>query len=316
MHIVCSTDDNYVMPTGIMLTSLCVNNPKIDIHVHVLFENLKESNIKSLTKTVEFYNKRISFYPIEPDLFSNFPMGKEYQNSHIQSMATYYRLYMAEILPPTIDKVIYLDGDIIVRGPLDSLWKCDISNYYIGGVPDEFNNRTDHYNRLKYPQSQGYFNAGVILVNLKKWRETNIINDFLLFIKNYPERLFAHDQDVLNYIFRESKITLEIKYNMQNAYFYKKEYNCLSWEFEEQLLEGQRNPVLVHFTYIPKPWYKNCYHPYKNEFLYYKKLSLWKEYPTNKIFNYRKYIKELLKQLLVKLKVLSPKRDMRTWFIK
>ena len=75
--------------------------------------------------------------------------------------------------------------------------------------------------------------------------------------------------------FKDVKIELPIKYNMLNEYWFNVRYSLISWEYEQQILDGQKNPVIIHFTCIPKPWYKNCKHPYKKMFDKYKSMSLW-----------------------------------------
>lgn len=85
-------------------------------------------------------------------------------------------------------------------------------------------------------------------------------------MKSNTERLRCHDQDVLNYLFKNSKLVLPIRYNVLNEYWFDLCYSLISWEFDEQILEAQAHPAIIHFTGIPKPWYKNCKHPWKKEF--------------------------------------------------
>lgn len=276
IDIVCSTDDNYIMPTGVMLTSLFENNKGIDINVHLLHGGLTNKHIEQITSQVSIYGQKIRFYRMDDHLFSDFPIGKSYQTDHVgSSMATYYRLFLARVLSDDIEKVIYLDGDILVVDSLQELWDMDMSDKAIAAVADSYNNDITHYNRLRYPQKQGYFNAGVLLINLKYWREHKIDNIFLDYVANYPERLACHDQDVLNFVFKDAKIELPLKYNMLNEYWFDVRYSLISWEYEQQIIDGQKNPVIIHFTCIPKPWYKNCKHPYKIMFEKYKSMSLW-----------------------------------------
>ena len=276
IDIVCSTDDNYIMPTGVMLTSLFENNKGINVNIHLLHGGLTDDHIEQITHQVNIYGQNIIFYRMDDNLFSDFPIGKSYQTDHVgSSMATYYRLFLSQILPDNIEKVIFLDGDILVLDSLKELWNIDMSDKAIAAVADSFNNEISHYNRLRYPQNQGYFNAGVLLINLKYWREHNVQSLFIDYVANYPERLACHDQDVLNYVFKDVKKELPFKYNMLNEYWFDVRYNMISWEYEKHILDGQKNPVIIHFTCIPKPWYKNCKHPYKKMFDKYKSMSLW-----------------------------------------
>lgn len=276
IEIVCSTDDNYIMPTGVMLTSLFENNKGINFNIHLLHGGITDNHKEQITNQVSKYGQNISFYRMDDHMFKDFPIGKSYQTDHVgSSLATYYRLFLARILSENIEKVIYLDGDILVMDNMQELWNIDISDKAIAAVPDSYNNDITHYNRLRYPQNQGYFNAGVLIINLKYWREHNVESTFLEYVAHNPERLVCHDQDVLNIIFKDVKLVLPLKYNMLNEYWFDVRYSLISWEYEQQMLEGQKNPVIVHFTCIPKPWYKNCKHPYKKTFEKYKSISLW-----------------------------------------
>ena len=277
MEIVCCTDGNYVMPTGVMLTSLFENNKGEDIRVHLLHNGISDRQINDIQNVVDSYGQSINFYRMEDGEFRLFPIGKDYQTSHAgTSSAAYYRLFLTKILSAGIETVIYLDGDILVSGNMRSLWKTDVTEKALAAVPDSFADVPLHYNRLRYPQRKGYFNSGVLLVNLDYWRRHNVVDKFVDYVEKHPERLACHDQDVLNFVFQDSKKELPLKYNMLNEYWFDTRYSVLSWQYEEQMIEGQRHPVVVHFTGIPKPWYSNCRHPYKAEFDRYKAMTPWK----------------------------------------
>lgn len=301
MDIACSTDNGYVMPTGVMLTSLFENNKDADITIHVLDGGLTKESKKDIEDIVYRYGKNIIFHDIDANLFKDFPMDEKYQVSHIHSMATYYRLYLTKLLPENISKVLYLDGDIIINDKLDDLWNTDVSKVAIAAAPDATNNQIVHYNQLRYPMSCGYFNAGVLLINMEYWREHNVLTDFLSLIRNHPERLASHDQDVLNYCFYDRKMFLPVKYNAMNYSFYKIMYSPLSWEFEDQILDSQEHPAIIHYAAVPKPWHKDCLHPRKKDFEYYKSMTKWK---NNKEKNYW-HGKSLIRHALMRFAALK-----------
>ena len=302
IEIVCSTDGNYVMPTGVMLHSLFVNNMDESINVHLLHDGISADQISGLKDIVSKHGGKITFYKVDESKFSFFPIGHEYQSKHAGlSLATYYRLFMTKILPENIDRVIYLDGDILVTSSIRGLWETDISGKAMAGVPDTYNNIPAHYNRLRYPQVCGYVNCGVLLMNLEYWRAHDVTRKFIDYVKLYPERLVCHDQDVLNYLFRNDKVILHLKYNMLNEYFFDLRYNMISWEYEKQMLEGQENPVIVHFTCIPKPWYKNCRHPYKLLFDRFKAATPWRDVKQKRWTEARYIIERLCIKFVVLL---------------
>ena len=262
------------MPTGVMMCSVCVNNPDLIIRFYIIADvDVADEDRDDISTVVAPYKNRarIEFYPVpEQILDCSFPK----LNEKITRTA-YFRLFVAEILPSTIDKVLYLDGDVIVRHSLKELWDMDLSNFALAAVPDMREGSTDRYEGLGYSNNQGYFNSGVLLINLAYWRQHQATKLFEEFIQNRYETIRFHDQDVLNYIFREQKMTLPIKYNLQDGFLWKKpEYD---WSrYGEEVMAARRNPVIVHFT-GDKPWrYSYDPNPFQSTFLKYQKMTKWK----------------------------------------
>lgn len=298
MDIVICTDNNYVMPSGVLFCSICENNREEEITFHVIADNsFSENSRQALLNIINKYHKEIYFYPIDSKIFASFPVHQKNQPAHI-TLATYYRLYLAELLPKNLNKILYLDGDIIVRNNLNELWNTEIKDYAIGAVPDQNEGLIGFYNRLKYPQRLGYFNAGVLLINLKYWRDNNLTEQFNKFLQTYPERIILHDQDILNYVLRTKKKYLPLKYNVQNGFLYN-EIN-ISWEYENQLQEAIKNPCIIHYLLGSKPWNRGCNHPFRNEFFRYQKLTQWKNVPLQpnpEKLNFKRFIKKFLQRI-------------------
>ena len=277
MDIVACTDKWFVMPTGVMMYSVCVNNPEVDIVFHVIHDDSVTSmDWRDLEETVTVFNgKSIVFYHVDVTKFPCFP------NTTMETpitQATYYRLMMSEILPKTIHKVLYLDGDIIVRHSLLSLWNTDMKDYAVGAVPDCQDGNIDLYHRLNYPPELGYFNAGVLLINLGYWRKHDVVRTFMHIIQEYGGRLLFGDQDVLNLAFSNNKVILPIKYNLGSGFLEKSpQYDCN--KYEKEMKEALKHPVIVHYTRPGKPW--NRYsrhqrHPFSNTFFKYQGQTKWK----------------------------------------
>lgn len=301
MEIVCSTDNNYIMPTGVMLTSLCINNQSEDVHVHVLGSNLMATSRESLRRIVEKYGKNITFHQIDESRMADFPINRPGQSSHISSLATYYRLFLADIMPESVKKVIYLDGDIIVRHSLAPMWNTEIDGFAIAGIPDMSNNQVAPYNRLLYPQALGYVNAGVLLINLDYWRRNDVKADFYDLARSHPERLGCHDQDILNYVFRNHKLLLDAKFNMQSSFLFEHQYTDLTYDIIAQIDASLTDPVIIHYVTGPKPWQRNCIHPYQQEFLKYRNLTEWKDMAMQPGDSMRLRIRHRLVKILVDL---------------
>lgn len=303
MDIVCCPDKNYVMPTGVMICSLCENNREETVNFHIIHVDLSEKDKASLENIVHRYNKTVYFYKIQVDKLPDITIGQERQQK--MPLSTYYRLFMVDILPKEVSKVIYLDGDIIVCDSLRSLWREDVENIALAAVPDAnyFSSRVNQsYNYLKYSPALGYFNAGVLLINLDFWRDRNVVNDFRNLIASRKEGFIHHDQDILNYVFRENKKFLPLKYNLMVEFLLQPKYREISWEYDEEIDQAARNPVIIHYS-NSKPWLRACDHPYKKEFIKYKSLTEWSNIPAQ--VNLKIEFRRLVKRILIRLGLLS-----------
>jgi lipopolysaccharide biosynthesis glycosyltransferase len=194
-------------------------------------------------------------------------------HSHL-TFAAYLRLFMTEYLDRTIDKVLYLDSDVIVCSDISELWEIDLGESYLGAAPEPY----DEKQRLPlgFGPEDLYINSGVMLVNLSKWRKDNVIPKFLAFAKSHRSLLPSADQDVLNSVFRGHILNIGYKWNWQALFvrFTHKELGLTPEEYADL----RQSPRLVHYTSGYKPWYDRWQPHYKH--LYYKALALtpWKGY--------------------------------------
>lgn len=281
MDIICSTDDNFVQHCSIMLASVLINNENTSIWV--LSEGLTQVNQSILKKEVESKGGIFNYLEVDSKIISRLPMPENDSLSHI-STATYYRLLVSEILPATVEKAIYLDCDIIVKESLQQLWNTNIDNYAIGAVHQMWQEIHDAY-RLGYPVEYGYFNAGVLLINLKYWREKSISSKLVNYLTSNYDNILMHDQDALNAVLYNKSFTLPCKWNMLHFFFYPdsktikgvfngKLINDYS-EYKKQLRHYRKEPVVIHYVSKPKPWQDGCLHPFIKEYYKYAKKTIF-----------------------------------------
>lgn len=275
IDIVACLDKGYVMPTGVMIYSVCANNPDSDIDFHlVVDESISGNDKQDLIDTIsQFEGKKTIFYHVNSQSYKKFPLT----NFKWLTLATYYRILLPDILPDSVSKVIYLDGDCIVRHSLIPLWRTDLSEIAIGAVFNAFEGQIERYNRLRYSPDLGHFNAGVLLINIDYWRKHHVVNSLIEYINRYPERIAFEDQDVMNVVLKDSKRSLPPKYNFQThmllhtpCFYY--------WKYEDEIKEAIADPVIIHFTSREKPWYNYMRnpHPYKSSFVKYQNQTKWK----------------------------------------
>lgn len=295
MHIVYCLDNNYIPYCATTIASVIVNNQMEEITFHLFVDDISNVNREALGEWIGDYDgKSIKFYELSAEDFKDFPVGAAYVN-----LTTYFRLVIQDKLPD-IDKVLYLDCDTIVNGSLEELWNTDMEDYAVGGVRDRVNDSIRLYNRLRYPMSDGYVNAGVLLINLKKWREFHVFDRAKEIAKAMPESLKNHDQDIINILFHDNKLMLPFRYNLLEYYLYVEEWLFLDRKYYPEIIDACKNPAIIHFCMPQKPWHYECINPFKDLYYKYRKMTPWPEVElTHKVQRLSR--KQKVKMLLGKL---------------
>lgn len=222
-----------------------LDNTKHTIHFHILHDETMDEHVKNLIiELITLHNSKVYFY----DMTSyNFQASESVLKRY--SIASLYRLKIPEIISDKIQKILYLDGDIIVSLDINELWEQNIQDYAVGAVLDSEISRKvffNKYNFKKYMKYEKYFNSGVLLLNLDKIR--NYYSD--LFIKattilDEHNDWDAADQNPLNIIFQNDCLFLDNKFNHIAS-----DYSNVS--IPE--LQG----YIWHYAGIHKPWlFKN-----------------------------------------------------------
>lgn len=274
LDVVFSCDENYVMPAGVMLCSLFENNQDALIRVHGLYRG-KGDFLAPLQTLCERYGGSFIPYEMSKIELPSLPVYQKSQRADI-TVSAYYRLFVAEVLPADLDKVLYLDCDIVVESSIKDLWEVNLDGYPLGAVPDNQNSNVHLTNRLGYNVNDGYFNSGVLLINLNYWREHNVLKSFKDYIAENYYNLQHHDQDVLNHEFHGLKMELPIRYNFLTSLMYKEKYIHVSCSYFDQISEAYVHPCIIHYCGTDRPWYSNSTHPMKAYWYKYQNLTEWK----------------------------------------
>lgn len=145
MNIVVSSDDNYCQHLGVMLTSLFENlTSSIHVNVYIIDGGFSRENKEKLNNISYKYNTTFHFFNIDGTKYKDFITNRHF------SEAIYYRIAIPEIVDDSVDKVIYLDSDMIVLDDIEKLWKIDISEYYLAAVETPNSNRKKHWAWLNH----------------------------------------------------------------------------------------------------------------------------------------------------------------------
>ena len=287
INIFCATDDNYVPYCGIMLTSVFENNKDVIVNAYVLIDNpLSKRSHRKMVQLADKYGQTIHFVKVDNSLVKNYPT----KDMPYWSIAMYYRLFATELLPKEIDKILYFDCDIIVTGSLKQLFNIDLKNKAVAAAEDIFTYSNIRQCMLGYPENAGYFNSGVLLMNLDYWREHKIGEKCLQFLFENYAILSANDQDVLNAVLWDKRVRIPLVFNYQLQFLSKYFFELQKEEMKQEVLSTYSSPVVIHYAYAIKPWSIMFYKkPFLKEWEHYKHISPWKHIgrtlPKRKTFN-------------------------------
>lgn len=284
-----------------MMYSVCCNNTDTDIVFHIITTSVDTVEKEKLIKTItQFKNKSILFYDANVLDTSVFP----YMKNCLYPVSAFYRLFLVEFLPESLKKVLYLDVDIIIRKSLLPLWDINLEDHPIAAVHDWCIECTDFDERLAYPKEMGYINTGVLLVNLEYWRTHCVLNHFIDYMRQNPDKIVYADQDILNYVFRENKITLPIKFNLQSGLILNRvKIHFDPEEYNKTIQEALQDCVIVHFS-GRKPWQIACRNPFRSSFHKYFSQTLWKDEPLQEVRPLKLRIMKFFSTKLRKLKLI------------
>lgn len=237
-----ASDKNYVPYLTIAIKSLVnFTSPKNQYNIYILTNDIEEGDITEI-RSLERNNVSIRVVDVTEkieDIKHKVALRDYY------SVSIYFRLFIPSMFPQ-YDKAIYLDSDIVLNADIAKMFKVDIGNNYLGAVLDEVVYSSDdfiYYTReaLDLTEKQ-YFNSGVLIMNLKKFRENDIENNFYEWVNNSTLTAVAPDQDYLNCVCKNSVKYLHPGWNKMP----------MGREFADNEL------FLIHYNMFMKPWkYEN-----------------------------------------------------------
>lgn len=279
LDIVIASDNNYLQLVSVCVVSLFETNRNEPFHIHLLSNGIETRKLKPLESIVDEYKAQLSVYPIE-----NLRERLTVEVPHTISVTSYARLFAGSILPATVDKVLYIDCDIMFNDSIAGLLDVNLDDCLVGGVLDPLISRT-YKKEIKIPANEPYINAGVLLIPLKRWRNEGMEQRFVNYLVANKGRVHHHDQGIINAVCAGRKKILPPQFNvMSNCYCYPwKSLHRINTPFysREEYEEAVSHPAIIHFTgaIYGRPWVKNCTHPLADTFLRYKQKTAYKDFP-------------------------------------
>lgn len=280
MNIFYTADNNFVPQLAAGICSVCENNRDMEeIVFYIGSLGIPAQDQAQLAQLAQRYQRQIHFIQID-DLPSL--IGSQLDTSGWNTVIL-ARLLIDRLLPETVDRVLYLDGDTIVRGSLRELWATDLQGKVLGASIEPTVNRQ---RKISLGLNElHYFNSGVLLIDLKRWRETDTGARILSYYAQNNGKLVANDQDAINGALAGQIYPLSPKYNFYNIFWYYPYRVLCKLEapapyFSRQVFQDAlEHPVILHYLGEDRPWRRGNTHRYTRDYQHYLSLTDWKDAP-------------------------------------
>lgn len=256
MNIVYASNDSYARHLGVSICSLFDRNRDIPrLRVYILDLGISGASRRKLDALAVRYRRTLHYVKLN-DLKSRIPFPVDTGRFDLSTLG---RLFIGEMLPSGVTRCLYLDCDTVVLGSLRKLWQFPIEPAIAGAVQEP-----TIYRQVKeiigLDRKDPYYNAGMLLVDLKEWRRQGMGQQMLAYYQSMDGRLPANDQDVINHVLKGRIRTLPPRYNFFPNYRYFS-YNALVRHapvYQEvtraQFGQAKKHPVILHYMGDERPW--------------------------------------------------------------
>ena len=267
MNILVTLNANYIHPLKVMLKSLFFNNPKETFHVYLMHSTLTEDEIKDIRHKVEEDGNVLHNITIGDDCFSDAPTLLHYTKE------MYYRLLAFKVLPEELDRILYIDPDVLVLNPVRELYETDLTGYFFAAANHDIISYTEiNKIRLSPYEIEAYYNSGILLMNLEEQRKHVDEHDIYNFMLKNKNKLIMPDQDIMNALFAKKIKSLDEKkynYDARRFRYYKIASNGVC-----DMHFVINNTVMLHFCGKRKPWKESYSGRFHALYKHYEKLAI------------------------------------------
>lgn len=243
LHIALTFDDNFWAPAYAVMRSVCLFTLRRHDLVFHLFHRTLRADHRAVLEAIETeFGAEVMFYDLDAsDVFSG--IAPRLPQSERLPNIVFARLFVDRVLPSHVERVLYLDCDTLVRAPIEELLERDLEGFPIGAVRDTTgahitSKRDLRNNRDLFDVADPYFNSGVILIDVARWRDANIVGRLEEALRSGVMARIYYDQDFLNLVFKNDWLRLEPRWNLIGA---------------RRAHEGL-DPHILHYTGKSKPW--------------------------------------------------------------
>lgn len=275
INIVFASDNNYAQHTAVAMASVLVNTKAPQkIQFYLIDDEIQTENKEKITKTVQKLGGSVEFIKIKNSRLEDCYVSGEL------SRASYFRLDIANILDESIEKIIYLDCDLLVYDDIEKMWQLDMGGKAVAatcdlGIMASARVRKQKNKFIGLPFNAPYFNAGVLMMDLAKWRQGNYAEAIIALAtqNKYPN----HDQDALNKFFMNNWQEIPLRWDVIPPVFNLFLKIVTKPDLRKKAIEAKKNPAIFHYAGGYKPWEYEIHKGFNDKYYEYLKLTEFKD---------------------------------------
>ncbi len=290
MDIVYSSSDAYSICTGVSLYSLYNNNQDVDVlNVNILSTDISDKNKENLRTIAKEFNRSINIIDAKQDFID------EAARLHLALLRGSYNTYSRVVLNrwfSHLDRIMVIDSDTMVTGPITEAWNINLDNYLLAAAPEIaiYSPYAHQEDKDLVESLDMYYNMGICIVNLKKWREDGVDKIIESSIKRDNPVFMIADQSIINKYCAGKIARLPLKYNFYSP-VHNVSYRTVNSVFskklvftEEEFNSSSQSPAIIHYFghSYERPWFKHSVALRKKDYLELKSKTPWRNYPLEK----------------------------------
>ena len=258
---------SYAEHLAVAMCSLFETNGDLRFDVYIVNSDIDRKTWDKIAMLAERYGHKLIDVRISDQALTGVVLG------HHFSKANYYRLFIPEELGAA--KALYLDSDIVVNGSIKELYEVILDDCYLAAV---INPGFDRHEELEMSKESKYFNSGVMLLNLTKWRQDGVKARVIELVKRKPDAIQYVDQCGINSVVDGRWVEIHPKFNVQSSFFGAGAELYAQLFKSGELAEALRNPVIIHYTGTSKPWQFRNAHRYRSLYWKYLRMTPFRHY--------------------------------------
>jgi lipopolysaccharide biosynthesis glycosyltransferase len=244
LHVSLTFDDNFWAPAYATMRSICLSSKhKSELVFHLCHVGVSPSHQRHLDTITEEFGAAVHQYDVTRSEYLSTRIGDLPPVIGRYTPVVYLRLFLADILPPDIQRLVFIDCDVLVRAPLAELAAIDLQGRVLAAVSESqrlaFQSGRDLTRRSYFDPADDYFNAGVMLIDFEQWRSIDLVRQFTNQVLPQDRPRFFQDQDILNLIFRDRWLKLPVTWNFQDPRASHEPFDL----------------AVLHYTGKAKPWH-------------------------------------------------------------